>query len=126
ATPYLFPSGVMIAGQVRSPTQLYWASVVGLIMTAVVVVITNYYTSMHYRTGQNSARASETGHATNNIAGLGVGAPATALPVGCIAIAILVSFHFGGLYGIAIAVMAMLSMAGIIISLDSFGPITDN
>jgi len=89
-------------------------------------VITNYYTSMHYRPVQKIARASETGHATNIIAGLAVGQHATALPVGCIAIAILVSFHFGGLYGIAIAVMAMLSMAGIIISLDSFGPITDN
>src|SRR3954453_13859457 len=126
ATPYLFPAGVMIAGQTRSPTQLYWASVVGIVMTAVVVVITNYYTSMHYRPVQKIARASETGHATNIIAGLAVGQHATALPVGFIAVAILLSFHFGGLYGIAIAVMAMLSMAGIIISLDSFGPITDN
>src|SRR6266487_4354831 len=126
ATHYLFPIGIMVSGQMRSPTQLYWASVVGLIMTAVVVVITNYYTSMRYRPVQKIARASETGHATNIIAGLAVGQHATALPVGFIAIAILLSFHFGGLYGIAIAVMAMLSMAGIIISLDSFGPITDN
>jgi K(+)-stimulated pyrophosphate-energized sodium pump len=126
ATHYLFPTGVMIAGIMRSPTQLYWASVVGLVMTAVVVAITNYYTSMHHRPVQKIARASETGHATNIIAGLAVGQHATALPVGFIAIAILLSFHFGGLYGIAIAVMAMLSMAGIIISLDSFGPITDN
>jgi len=126
ATHYLFPTGVMIAGEMRSPTQLYLASVVGLVMTAVVVAITNYYTSMHYRPVQKIARASETGHATNIIAGLAVGQHATALPVGFIAIAILLSFHFGGLYGIAIAVMAMLSMAGIIISLDSFGPITDN
>ena len=126
ATHYLFPTGIMVTGQMRSPTQLYWASVVGLVMTAVVVVITNYYTSMRYRPVQKIARASETGHATNIIAGLAVGQHATALPVGFIAIAILLSFHFGGLYGIAIAVMAMLSMAGIIISLDSFGPITDN
>src|SRR5881396_1715127 len=126
ATHSLFPTGIMVNGQMRSPTQLYWASVVGLIMTAVVVAITNYYTSMHYRPVQKIARASETGHATNIIAGLAVGQHATALPVGFIAIAILLSFHFGGLYGIAIAVMAMLSMAGIIISLDSFGPITDN
>ncbi|HEX3420214.1 MAG TPA: sodium-translocating pyrophosphatase [Candidatus Udaeobacter sp.] len=126
ATHYLFPTGVTIAGVVRSPTQLYWASIVGIVMTAVVVVITNYYTSMHYRPVQKIARASETGHATNIIAGLAVGQHATALPVGFIAIAILLSYHFGGLYGIAIAVMAMLSMAGIIISLDSFGPITDN
>jgi K(+)-stimulated pyrophosphate-energized sodium pump len=126
ATHYLFPTGIMVTGQQRSPTQLYLASLVGLIMTAVVVVITNYYTSMRYAPVQKIARASETGHATNIIAGLAVGQHATALPVGFIAIAILVSFHFGGLYGIAIAVMAMLSMAGIIISLDSFGPITDN
>src|SRR5678816_3392499 len=99
ATHSLFPTGVMIAGAMRSPTQLYWASVVGLVMTAVVVVITNYYTSMHHRPVQKIARASETGHATNIIAGLAVGQHATALPVGFIAIAILLSFHFGGLYG---------------------------
>ena len=81
ATHQLFPAGVMIAGQMRSPTQLYWASVVGLVMTAVVVVITNYYTSMHYRPVQKIARASETGHATNIIAGLAVSLQATALPV---------------------------------------------
>jgi K(+)-stimulated pyrophosphate-energized sodium pump len=126
ATHYLFPAGVTVGGIVRTPTQLYCASVIGLIMTAVVVVITNYYTSMRYRPVQKIARASETGHATNIIAGLAVGQHATALPVGFIGIAILLSFHFAGLYGIAIAVMSMLSMAGIIISLDSFGPITDN
>src|SRR5213080_3065770 len=126
ATHRLFPNGIMIGGIARSPTQLYFASVIGLIMTAVVVVITNYYTSMRYQPVQNIARASETGHATNIIAGLAIGQHATALPVGFIGIAILLSFHFAGLYGIAIAVMSMLSMAGIIISLDSFGPITDN
>jgi len=126
ATHQLFPNGVTIAGVARSPTQLYFASLIGLVMTAVVVVITNYYTSMRYGPVQKIAHASETGHATNIIAGLAVGQHATALPVGFIGIAILLSFHFAGLYGIAIAVMSMLSMAGIIISLDSFGPITDN
>src|SRR5438105_8087852 len=126
ATHFLFPRGLTIGGTVRTPTQLYCASLIGLIMTAVVVVITNYYTSMRYRPVQKIARASETGHATNIIAGLAVGQHATALPVGFIGIAILFRFHFAGLYGIAIAVMSMLSMAGIIISLDSFGPITDN
>ena len=126
ATHYLFPTGLTIAGALRTPTQLYLASVIGLVMTAVVVAITNYYTSMRYAPVQKIARASETGHATNIIAGLAVGQHATALPVGFIGIAILLSFHFAGLYGIAIAVMSMLSMAGIIISLDSFGPITDN
>src|SRR5438105_15867159 len=94
-------------------------------MTAVVVAITNYYTSMRYRPVQKIARASETGHATNITAGLAVGQHATALPVGFIGIAILVGFHFAGLYGIAIAGMSMLSMAGIIISLDAFDLITD-
>ena len=126
ATHRLFPNGIMIGGIARSPTQLYFASVIGLIMTAVVVVITNYYTSTRYQPVQKIARASETGHATNIIAGLAAGQHATALPVGFIGIAILLSFHFAGLYGIAIAVMSMLSMAGIIISLDAFGPITDN
>ena len=126
ATHQLFPNGLTVAGVERSPTQLYFASLIGLVMTAVVVVITNYYTSMRYGPVQKIAHASETGPATNIIAGLAVGQHATALPVGFIGIAILLSFYFAGLYGIAIAVMSMLSMAGIIISLDSFGPITDN
>src|SRR6266702_1438848 len=126
ATHYLFPNGLTIAGATRTPMQLYLASVIGLVMTAVVVAITNYYTSMQFSPVQKIARASETGHATNIIAGLAVGQHATALPVGFIGIAILLSYHFAGLYGFEIAVMAMLSMAGIIISLDSFGPITDN
>src|SRR5436190_191709 len=126
ATHQLFPEGVTIGGKMHSATDLYYASLIGLVMTGVVVVITNYYTSMHYRPVQKIARASETGHATNIIAGLAVGQHATALPVGFIGIAILLSYNFAGLYGIAVAVMAMLSMAGIIISLDAFGPITDN
>ena len=126
ATHHLFPNGIMVGGVARSANDLYFASLVGLVMTAVVVVITNYYTSMRYKPVQKIARASETGHATNIIAGLATGQHATALPVGFIGIAILLSFHFAGLYGIAVSVMSMLSMAGIIISLDSFGPITDN
>src|SRR5467141_1251952 len=126
ATHQLFPNGVIIGGVLRSPNDLYFASLIGLLMTGIVVVITNYYTSMHYRPVQKIARASETGHATNIIAGLALGQHATALPVGFIGIAILLSYNFAGLYGIAIAVMSMLSMAGIIISLDAFGPITDN
>ncbi len=125
-THSLFPAGVTVGGVLRSPVQLYFASLIGLIMTPVIVALTNYYTSSHYRPVQKIARASETGHATNIIAGLAVGEHATALPVLCIGLAILLTFHFAGLYGIAIAVMSMLSMAGIIISLDSFGPITDN
>src|SRR5437660_519458 len=126
ATHQLFPNGVEIAGKMRSPTDLYFASLIGLLMTGIVVVITNYYTSMHYRPVQKIARASETGHATNIIPGLALRQHATAVPVRFIGHALLLSYNFAGLYGIAVAVMAMLSMAGIIISLDAFGPITDN
>jgi K(+)-stimulated pyrophosphate-energized sodium pump len=126
ATQRLFPGGVTIEGVLRSPAQLYFASLIGLIMTPVIVALTNYYTSSNYRPVQKIVHASETGHATNIISGLAAGQHATALPVLFIALAILLTFHFAGLYGIAIAVMSMLSMAGIIISLDSFGPITDN
>jgi K(+)-stimulated pyrophosphate-energized sodium pump len=126
ATHLLFPQAVSIGGIDRSATDLYYASLVGLLMTGIVVLITNYYTSTRYAPVRKIAKASETGHATNIIAGLAIGQHATALPVGFIGIAILLSFHFAGLYGIAISVMSMLSMAGIIISLDAFGPITDN
>src|SRR5438445_1248723 len=125
-TRNLFAVGVSIDGILRSPAELYFASLVGLIMTAVIVALTNYYTSSHFRPVQNIVHASETGHATNIIAGLAAGQHATALPVLFIGLAILLTFHFAGLYGIAIAVMSMLSLAGVIISLDSFGPITDN
>jgi len=108
------------------PTKLYFASLVGLAMTAVVVVITDYYTSVKRPPVKRIAAASETGHATNIISGLAVGQHATAPAVGAIGIAILLSYNFAGLYGVAIAVVSMLSMAGIIISLDAFGPITDN
>ena len=126
ATHWLFPQPIIVAGVAHSAGDLYLASLVGLVMTGVVVLITNYYTATHYRPVQKIAKASQTGHATNIIAGLALGQHATALPVVFIGIAILLSYHFAGLYGIAIAVMSMLSMAGIIISLDAFGPITDN
>src|SRR5437763_9037801 len=119
ATHLLFPKAVNIGGIDRSPTDLYYASLVGLLMTGIVVLITNYYTSTRYAPVRKIAKASETGHATNIIAGLAIGQHATALPVGFIGIAILLSFHFAGLYGIAISVMSRLSIAGIIISLDA-------
>ena len=122
----LFPKGVDIAGNHYSGFGLFLTTLIGLAMTGIVVLITNYYTSTSYSPVRKIAKASETGHATNIIAGLATGQHATALPVLCIAAAILLSYQFGNLYGIAIAVMSMLSMAGIIISLDAFGPITDN
>src|SRR5947199_9493160 len=98
-TRSLFLVGVTIAGVLRSPAQLYFASLVALIMTPVIVAITNYYTSSHYRPVKKIAHASETGHATNIIAGLAAGEHATALPVLFIGLAILLTFHFAGLYG---------------------------
>ncbi|MBA2272087.1 MAG: sodium-translocating pyrophosphatase, partial [Chthoniobacterales bacterium] len=126
ATHMMFPDGLRIAGAARSANDLYLAALVGLALTGIVVLITNYYTSTAYRPVRKIAKASETGHATNIIAGLAIGQHATALPVVFIGLSILLSYHFAGLYGIAIAVMSMLSMAGIIISLDAFGPVTDN
>ncbi len=105
---------------------IYFAAIIGLLMTGAAVLITNYYTSTSYSPVRKIAEASITGHATNIIAGLGVGMSATTLPVVCIGASIWLSYSAAGLYGIAVAVMAMLAMAGIIISLDAFGPITDN
>jgi len=126
-TRALFPAGVNIAGKgVCTPENVFFATIIGLVMTYVVLLITNYYTSTDHRPVRMIAKASETGHATNIIAGLATGLHATAMPVAFIGIAILLSYHFAGLYGIAVAVMSMLSMSGIIIALDAFGPITDN
>ena len=105
---------------------VFWSAVIGLVMTGAAVAITNFYTSTAHSPVRKIAKASETGHATNIIAGLAIGQFATALPVACIGAAIWCSFTLAGIYGIAIAVMAMLAMAGIIVSLDAFGPITDN
>jgi len=126
ATTLLFPATIQIGLSTYTCGQLYLATLIGLAMTGVIVAITNYYTSAAFKPVRRIALASETGHATNIIAGLAIGQQATALPVIFIGLAIILSYSCVGLYGIAIAVMSMLSMAGTVISLDAFGPITDN
>jgi K(+)-stimulated pyrophosphate-energized sodium pump len=107
-------------------TDLYVSAVVGLVVTFLLVAITEFYTGTRWNPVKMIARASQTGHATNIIEGLAVGMQATALPVIVLAAGILVAHHFAGLFGIGVAVMAQLSMTGLIVALDAYGPVTDN
>ena len=125
-TSTIFPQPVSFAGREAGASQLYHCVLVGIGLTFATVIITNYFTSTAHRPVRRLARACETGHATNIIAGISTGHHATLLPVLCIAGSIWYCHSEAGLYGIAIAVVSMLSLSGIIISLDAFGPITDN
>jgi K(+)-stimulated pyrophosphate-energized sodium pump len=105
---------------------LYLSAIVGLIVTFLLVAITEFYTGTRWPPVKSISKASQTGHATNIIEGLAVGMQATALPVIVIAAGVLVAHHFAGLFGIGVAVMAQLSMTGLIVALDAYGPVTDN
>lgn len=114
------------AGEIISFGGLFYPMLMGILVTGLVVVITEYYTSKKFRPVRSIANASETGHGTNVIMGLSVGMESTALPVVVIVVGILAAYAISGIYGIALAVMSMLSMAGMVVAIDSFGPITDN
>jgi K(+)-stimulated pyrophosphate-energized sodium pump len=118
---YLLPGG-----GVSNPNNLFFAALIGVVITVLIVAITEFFTETAYWPVHLIAKASVTGHATNIIAGQAIGMMSTALPVIVIGVGILLSYGLGGLYGIAVAATAMLSMTGIIVAIDSYGPITDN
>ncbi|MGB8908021.1 MAG: sodium-translocating pyrophosphatase [Candidatus Cybelea sp.] len=124
---FYFVSAKVFGGQtIVNETGIFICAVIGVLITGLITIITEYYTGSQFPPVQSIAKASITGHATNIIAGLAVSMQATALPAIVIVVGILVSYSLAGVYGVGIAVMAMLSMAGIVVAIDSFGPITDN
>src|SRR3990167_5577786 len=127
ATAFYPVTKILMAGNGKySVMDLFICSIVGLFVTGALVMITEYFTSTKYYPVQSIALASVSGHGTNVIQGLAISMKSTALPLITIVVGILVSYYYGGLYGIAVAAMSMLSMTGIIVAIDAYGPITDN
>src|ERR1700676_1509000 len=122
----LLNNGGYLAGFDHPVFNLFWCAVIGIVITVLIVAVTEFFTGAQFWPVRTIAKASQTGHATNIIAGLAIGMEGTAIPVLIIAVGILASAALGGLYGIGIAAMALLSMTGIVVAIDSYGPITDN
>ncbi len=126
AVAFWFVIGKMMAGQMVSTASLFWSCVVGLVIAAGMFVVVEYYTSKKFSPVKSIAKASETGHGTNIIRGLGIGMQSTGYPILLIAFGMIISFWLAGIYGVALAVVAMLSISGIVVGVDAYGPITDN
>ena len=126
AVTLVLDNGGYFAGFDHPVFNLFWCAVIGVVITVAIVAVTEFFTGAQFWPVRTIARASTTGHATNIITGLAIGMEGTAIPVLIIGVGILASAALGGLYGIGIAAMAMLSMTGIIVAIDSYGPITDN